>query len=65
MTPIPPDRLATHRGLVHVQGWPAGCCFKYLRTDPDGTHHLETPKTRKRYTTKNAILYTRRYEPKP
>lgn len=63
MTPIPPDKLTSYRGLVHVQGWPTGCCFRYIKTDDTGAHHLETPKTRKRYTTKNALTYTRKNQP--
>jgi hypothetical protein len=52
---------AGYRSMVHVDGWPSGCCFLYKGTDAEGVHTLITPKTRKIYTTKNNLTYIKRY----
>lgn len=61
--PIPQEVLDKgYKKLVHVKGWKAGCQFMYEKT-VNGVHHLITPKTGKRYTTTNTLMYTRRNEP--
>ena len=52
-----------YRQQVHVQGWSPGCTFLYVRTDADGIHHLITPRTRRAYTTRNDLCYTKRNQP--
>lgn len=43
--------------LCHVEGWNSGCVFIYWET-VNGVHHLRTPKTGKKYTTTNRLLWT-------
>lgn len=43
---------------VHVEGWGKGCKFRYIKT-VNGFHHLETPKTHRKYSTSNRLLYLR------
>ena len=64
LIPIPIERLPSHRGLVHVEGWNEACCFVYKGTDELGVHHLITPKSKRKYRTSNRLLYTRRNAPK-
>lgn len=52
---------------VHVHGWNPACVFRYLSSEDISygvLHRLETPKTRKKYTTTNQLTYTRTNEPK-
>mgnify|MGYP003423098014 FL=1 len=66
MIPIPQDVLLKgYNKPVHVQGWHPGAQFLYKGTDAEGTHHLVTPKTRRRVTTRNPLCYTKRNEPHP
>lgn len=52
--------LAGHVGqLVHVEGWGFAAQFVYEGTVA-GRHRLVTPVSRRGYTTKNRLLYTRR-----
>jgi len=44
--------------LVHVEGWPKGCVFKYQGTTY-GCHSLKTPKTGKLSWTTNRLLLVR------
>lgn len=46
---------------VHVANWTHGCCFRYLGTK-NGEHLLITPKTKKRYHTTEALVYTRKHQ---
>jgi len=50
-----------YRCPVHVKGWRTSFRFSYLRTDPDGTHHICSSKGT--YQTKNPLLYTQRNTP--
>lgn len=45
---------------VHVEGWNFACQFVYEFTDPRGFHHIRTPKTNRKFTTANALWFTRR-----
>ena len=56
---IAEDALVWQIGrLVHVQGWNKGACFRYLGTE-GGIHQLETPKTKKKVTTRLPLTYTK------
>lgn len=41
----------------HVEGWNRACVFQIESSDGK-THHLITPKTRKKYTTTNKLIHT-------
>lgn len=60
--PIPTEYLHLYvNKQVHVAGWNKACTFVYEGT-VNGFHELRTPKTGKHYRTRNALLYTRRYQ---
>ena len=59
MTEIPQEILESGDvERVHVKGWNPACQFFYVRTDCFGRHILTTKK-RKRYLTKNKLLFLR------
>lgn len=61
---IPQEVLdAGYTKCVHVEGWNFACYFQHEKT-VNGVHHLVTPKTRRRYQTRNNLLYTRQWEPR-
>lgn len=59
MTRIPANMIKHWRKLVHVEGWNPGCKFHVVST-ANGLHTLRTPKTDRRYQTRNALLFLRR-----
>ena len=44
---------------VHVEEWPKGMVFKYVSTSKLGTHTLKTPKTGRKYLTRNRLLHVK------
>ena len=59
---IPREEIGAKQ-KVHVEGWKHGCVFRFQGWDEDGGALLVTPKTGRKFKTRNPLCYVRREEP--